>query len=94
MDSTSASTQSYWFLVKLKTNPVKQLNKTQLSIQKKLTQSLSVRELDVAKMILAGKNNKTIAETLHISERTVKAHLTSIFKKTEYSRPITLSCFH
>jgi two-component system nitrate/nitrite response regulator NarL len=54
-------------------------------LQKKNTeadlQSLSARELDVAKMISHGKSNKLIASTLFISERTVKAHLTSIFKK-------------
>jgi len=43
--------------------------------------TLSKRELDVANMIGTGVNNKVIANTLNISERTVKAHLTSIFKK-------------
>ncbi|MGR9098996.1 MAG: response regulator transcription factor, partial [Gammaproteobacteria bacterium] len=43
--------------------------------------SLSLRELDVAKMIRAGESNRSIAAILNISERTVKAHLTSIFKK-------------
>lgn len=42
---------------------------------------LTLRELDVAKMISTGKNNKIIASALNISERTVKAHLTSIFQK-------------
>lgn len=42
---------------------------------------LTLRELDVAKMISTGKNNKIIASSLNISERTVKAHLTSIFQK-------------
>lgn len=46
-----------------------------------LDQTLSSRELDVANMIKEGKNNKQIAEVLNISERTVKAHLTSIFRK-------------
>ncbi|MFA5982731.1 MAG: response regulator transcription factor [Methylococcaceae bacterium] len=43
--------------------------------------NLTNRELDVAHLIGAGKNNKAIAHTLNISERTVKAHLTSIFQK-------------
>lgn len=46
-------------------------------------QTLTNRELDVAKMIRAGESNKTIASLLNISERTVKAHLTSIFQKLE-----------
>ncbi|MGZ8196097.1 MAG: LuxR C-terminal-related transcriptional regulator [Methylosarcina sp.] len=43
--------------------------------------TLTLRELDVAKMISTGENNKIIASSLNISERTVKAHLTSIFQK-------------
>jgi DNA-binding NarL/FixJ family response regulator len=46
-----------------------------------LLKLLSKREHDVAKMINEGRDNKTIASKLFISERTVKAHLTSIFKK-------------
>lgn len=43
--------------------------------------SLSARERDVVRLILQGISNKVIASKLFISERTVKAHLTSIFKK-------------
>lgn len=43
--------------------------------------SLSSRELEVAYLIRQGTCNKIIANTLFISERTVKAHLSSIFKK-------------
>lgn len=42
---------------------------------------LSPRELEVANMVGIGENNKEIAKQLTISERTVKAHLTSTFKK-------------
>ncbi len=43
--------------------------------------SLSVREMEVADMIRQGENNKRIALVMNISERTVKAHLSSIFRK-------------
>lgn len=43
--------------------------------------SLSARELEVADMIRQGENNKRIASAMNISERTVKAHLSSIFRK-------------
>lgn len=43
--------------------------------------TLSGREIEVAYLIRQGTCNKDIASTLFISERTVKAHLTSIFKK-------------
>ena len=48
---------------------------------KKNLQTLTHREMDVAKMISEGESNKMIAALLNISERTVKAHLTSIFQK-------------
>ncbi len=42
---------------------------------------LSVREQDVAKAVAAGKSNKEVAKELDITERTVKAHLGSVFDK-------------
>lgn len=44
--------------------------------------SLTPSELHVATSIAEGNNNKQIARILEITERTVKAHLTSIYKKT------------
>ena len=58
-----------------------------------LLKSLSKREHDVAKMIRDGENNKRIALTMNISERTVKAHLTSIFKKLNLSDRLHLALF-
>ncbi len=45
--------------------------------------SLTERELSVLRAVAAGDRNKEIAVKLHISERTVKAHLTNIFHKLE-----------
>lgn len=42
---------------------------------------LSERELQVARAVASGKSNKEVADQLHISERTVKAHLGSVFEK-------------
>ena len=47
----------------------------------KMVASLSVREREVANMIRQGESNKRIASAMNISERTVKAHLSSIFRK-------------
>ncbi|MBO5245139.1 MAG: response regulator transcription factor [Selenomonadales bacterium] len=44
-------------------------------------QPLSVRELEVLKCITQGMTNQAIAEHLYISEKTVKNHLTRIFRK-------------
>lgn len=42
---------------------------------------LSVRELQVARAVARGHTNREVAEQLHISERTVKAHLGAVFEK-------------
>jgi DNA-binding NarL/FixJ family response regulator len=52
---------------------------TELKLKK--LASLSAREVEVADMIRQGESNKRIALAMNISERTVKAHLSSIFRK-------------
>lgn len=42
---------------------------------------LSARELEVLGLLAEGATNKEVAVRLHIAERTVKAHVTSIFNK-------------
>lgn len=42
---------------------------------------LSERELEVLRQIASGKSNREIAETLVISEKTVKSHITNILNK-------------
>lgn len=42
---------------------------------------LSERERQVAQLVASGSSNREVAEQLSISERTAKAHLTSIFDK-------------
>ncbi len=46
---------------------------------------LSDREIEVLQCVSEGKSNKEIAEQLMISEKTVKAHLRTIFRKLEVS---------
>jgi len=53
--------------------------------------ALSQRELAVAKLLGQGENNKIIASALNISERTVKAHLTSIFTKFNVKNRVHLA---
>lgn len=46
---------------------------------------LTDRERDVLELLVEGKRNKEISETLHISERTVKFHVRALFQKLRAS---------
>ena len=47
-----------------------------------LPDQLTERELDVLRLIAAGRSNAEIAKTLFVSEATVKTHINHIFAKT------------
>ena len=46
-------------------------------------EALSARQLDVLRLICVGKSNKFIAQELALSEKTVKGHVTAIFKSLD-----------
>ncbi|MBN2048114.1 MAG: response regulator transcription factor [Anaerolineaceae bacterium] len=54
-------------------------------IESTFAAELSERELDVLKCLARGMNNKTIAETLHLSEGTVRNYVSAIFTKLDVS---------
>ena len=54
-------------------------------IDKEKLDSLTKRELEILKQVVGGMFNKEIAANLNISERTVKNHLSNIFKKLDVS---------
>jgi two-component system nitrate/nitrite response regulator NarL len=56
-------------------------------------QYLTARERQIALSVGEGAANKEIARRLNISERTVKAHLTSIFQKLQISDRLRLGLF-
>ncbi|MGH8120210.1 MAG: response regulator transcription factor [Gammaproteobacteria bacterium] len=61
--------------------------------QKKMDDALkmlSSREKEVVARIRTGESNRQVAEHLFISERTVKAHLSSIFRKLNLSDRLQL----
>lgn len=51
------------------------------SLMDKYLSLLTPREREIAALIAQGDNNKIIARKLNITERTVKAHLSEIFRK-------------
>ena len=57
------------------------LNKARSMYQKGTVDYISKREQEIIDLISKGKRNKDIAADLFVSEQTVKAHISSIFKK-------------
>lgn len=56
---------------------------------------LSIRELQIARLIVAGLNTREIALELYISENTVKFHRKNIYKKLRIQRSLELvNAFH
>lgn len=56
-----------------------------------LLENLTRREHEIAMLVGRGESNKKIAQQLVITERTVKAHLTKIFRKLHISDRIKLA---
>ncbi len=54
---------------------------------------LTHRELQIVGLVVAAAGNKKIADTLSISEKTVKHHLTNIFEKLGVSSRLELALF-
>jgi FixJ family two-component response regulator len=54
----------------------------ELEARKARLQRLTPREREILLLVLAGKDNKTIARELHISHRTVEIHRSHILHKT------------
>ena len=55
------------------------------ALDKEKIECLTKRELDVLRLISEGCSNKKISDELTISERTVKNHISNIFKKIDVS---------
>ncbi len=62
-------------------NQLNMLRKGEISGTDSPTVKLTKREYEILTLIADGMNNKDIANTLFISEKTVKNHVSNIFKK-------------
>ncbi len=57
---------------------------------KEYSNLLTKRELDIIKLVVSGYKNKEIGERLFVTEKTVKNHLSSIFKKLKIKKRVEL----
>ncbi|MBS9782841.1 MAG: response regulator transcription factor [Arcobacter sp.] len=56
-------------------------------------ESLTKKELEVAKLVSKGHTNKEIAEILNVTLRTIKAHISSCFSKLDLKDRVCLAMF-
>jgi two-component system nitrate/nitrite response regulator NarL len=61
------------------------------SNSRKILETLTNREREIADLVAQGQSNLEIAFNLDISERTVKAHLSSIYEKTKTGSRLNLA---
>ena len=61
--------------------------------EKAATYGLTPRELEVLRLVAAGRSNREIGAELVISERTVARHLQNIFAKLRVSSRTAASAF-
>jgi two-component system nitrate/nitrite response regulator NarL len=54
---------------------------------------LTHREREIARMVASGDSNKIIARKLNITDRTVKAHLTTVFQKLNLRDRLQLALY-
>ena len=63
------------------------------SLRRGVTRGLSAREVEVLRLVAAGRTNRQIAASLVISEHTVARHLQNIFAKLGVSSRAAATAF-
>ncbi|MDO6706527.1 LuxR C-terminal-related transcriptional regulator [Photobacterium sp. 1_MG-2023] len=69
-----------WFSRKLCQALISEYRSTQTSFPK-MSVELTAREKEIMQLLVSGASNSQIAESLFVSENTVKTHLHNVFKK-------------
>ncbi len=67
-----------------------EINRAAVVKQQNIAAHLTSRELEIIKLIEKEYNNKLIADTLFLSERTVETHRKNIFRKTKTNSVVGL----
>lgn len=64
-----------------------------VSVSANTLPELTQREREIARMVASGDSNKVIARKLNITDRTVKAHLTTVFQKLNVRDRLQLALY-
>ena len=80
-----------WVGQSLMARMLSQISQAQPEQQQAWAKDLTTRERDVARYVAQGHTNQSIADSLGISERTVRAHINSIFTKLEVNDRLQLA---
>jgi NarL family two-component system response regulator YdfI len=88
------SSGDHWFQRNMMVAAIQQLVKEKKSLPERLFSyncaALTSREREVLTLICRGMKNKAVADTLFITETTVRHHLTSIFEKLKVNSRLEL----
>ena len=69
--------------IKERLSKVSDINLEKISEDLQVKKGLSEREVDIFFVVGSGVNNSEAAEKLHVTEGTVKFHLTNVFRKLD-----------
>jgi DNA-binding NarL/FixJ family response regulator len=82
-----------WVERRLIVGILKEKERTGTAVSERPAESLTGREREILRSLTSGGTNKKIAETLSISEKTVKTHLNNIFRKLNVARRLEAVLF-
>ena len=87
--TSTISTGNVWLGVSLMQSLIQKIGQPQAP-DESWKNDLTHREVETTEAVLEGLSNRQIGEKLNITERTVKAHLKSVFQKLEISDRLEL----
>jgi len=91
IDTVSAG--EAWVGQRLMQHLVQQFSPPPPADTQRLEEILTEREREVAQLVASGMSNKQIAAKIGVTERTVKAHMSSLFQKTHTRDRLQLALF-
>jgi len=93
-NATSELAAAKWIFEQLRAMPdLERVNRLLNKPRDYQSHGLTLRELQVLRLVASGKTNKSVANELFISERTVDRHVSNIFNKLSVSSRVEATAF-